>query len=263
MLVFLSIPSLAHAASTGTIEASINNTLPPTSATKHLELWGYNPARTQLMDKMVVVGPIDVLVKPATATGTGITIAGLATFVNPTESYLLGWGADLATFVDEPIPGYHPYEVHPPVDGPFSLATPWIFPPPGGFPAQRATDLFNLFQMNEAAALSDPDTAIAFQLAIYEILSEASGGYDLMSGDFFLVPDFGPDLHAILANSMLSSLTDVPQTLDLYFLRNLLEKDIIISNTEPPPPVPEPITLTSLGLCLLGAGSYLRRRSKE
>ncbi|MBT3277768.1 MAG: DUF1194 domain-containing protein [Phycisphaerales bacterium] len=30
-----------------------------------------------------------------------------------------------------------------------------------------------------------------------------------------------------------------------------------------PPAVPEPITLASLGLCCLGAGGYLRRRSKE
>ena len=40
-------------------------------------------------------------------------------------------------------------------------------------------------------------------------------------------------------------------------------EDKLIQEIGPPPAVPEPITLASLGICILGVGSYLRRRTKE
>ncbi|MBT7170417.1 MAG: PEP-CTERM sorting domain-containing protein, partial [Phycisphaerales bacterium] len=160
----------------------------------------------------------------------------------------------LATFVDAPTPGYHPYAVTPPSDGPLSLTTPWIYP--AGFDAQRSDDLLMLFAQHEVAALSDDDVAIAFQLAIYEILTEPGTDYDLLSGGFLVI---GSDAHVLAANAMLDGLAPTPGS-NLFFLRNINEKDIIISDRVPA--VPEPITMASLGLCLLGAGSYFRRRTK-
>ena len=250
----LMLASLAQAAALGTIDAKIGNSA--NTVSKHLRLTAeLGGLPIVLLDKPVDIGPISVYVAPASAVGAGVDIVNLATPVNATESHLIGWGADLATFVDAPTPGYHPYTVTPPSDGPLSLTTPWIYP--AGFDTQRSDDLISLFAQNELAALGNSDTAIAFQLAIYEILSEPGAGYDLLSGGFLVV---GSDAHVVEANQLLAGLATAPNTADLYFLRNINEKDIIIS--ESVAAVPEPITLASLGMCILGVGGYLKRRNK-
>jgi hypothetical protein len=260
LMVLLAIAPLSQAASLGTIEGGPAGMGPGFMGDTLLysrDVFGLYLNSGPLN---VYFGSQKVNLNAGTATGGAVDIYNLGT---PAAGYnsFTGWSAS-------PIPLNSATGTFNTTDdlSTHSPDNPILFgfvPTPMG--ASRADALGKLFYQYEEAARSDYDIGAAFQLAIYEILYEDSGTYNVHSGNMFLITR--QDVDPFLANTMLASLATATDIAGLYMLNSTTPgiNDIIISDGAhlEAATVPEPITMASLGLCILGAGGYLRRRIKE
>ncbi|MBT3279214.1 MAG: PEP-CTERM sorting domain-containing protein [Phycisphaerales bacterium] len=135
---------------------------------------------------------------------------------------------------------------------------------PNGMGPEKALALDKLFGMYypETITHEDPAHGAAFQAAIWEIIYETSGEYNVGDGDFIIDAEGEGDWWN-LANYYLATYEEATQLANLMILTNDTYQDYIVMGTgqkTPITPVPEPITLAGLGLCVLGASGYLRRR---
>jgi len=107
----------------------------------------------------------------------------------------------------------------------------------------------------------------AFQACIWEIINEdPTNDYNINSGSFQMRPweeDSYNSLFDEIANGWLASLsiwTVSEFDPNLVALRNAEHQDLLA--TLGYKQIPEPLTMTGLGLALMGAGAYLRNRKK-
>lgn len=126
---------------------------------------------------------------------------------------------------------------------------------PGQVSASEADDLNRLFTIGRATAQTDAITAAAFQVAIWEIVYETDGSYQLGTGNFQ-----ASDNAAVVsaAQGLLNNLGTAPGTYALSFFTSATSQDLVTG-------VPAPIPLPASGLLLLaglGAMGVARRRQK-
>ena len=111
-----------------------------------------------------------------------------------------------------------------------------------------------------AGALASTDTSAALQLAIWEIVYESSGTYDLNSGVFKVTSGNATTIG--IAQGWLNGLAGVTGQATLFQLTAAGNQDQIGGG--PPPPgllIPEPATLPLLGLGILAVVFAGRRRN--
>ena len=206
-------------------------------------------------------GALSVHLNDGTATGGAVDIYNLGTPSGSGYNALVGWNASLAApiYTVSTLNTTDDLSTHSP-DNPMGFG---FLPAIGTASADTLGKLFYLYEEN---ARNDSNSAAAFQLAIYEILYETSGTYDLLSGDLKLGSTVW--VNPTMANGMLSSLVGATDIAGLYLLDSTAPgtTNTIVSDgahlEAPIAAVPEPITLASLGICILGAGGYIRRRTK-
>lgn len=112
-----------------------------------------------------------------------------------------------------------------------------------------------------AGAIATPQTSAAFQLALWEILYETSGVYDLRNGTFQAAGDAGAlDLATSWLNSLPASSSFVITLLHSGDPGN--HQDFLTDSSIPHLDVPEPATLALLGIGLMGM-IFARRRGSN
>lgn len=96
----------------------------------------------------------------------------------------------------------------------------------------------------------------AFQLAVWEIVYESSGAYDLRSGNFFVD---SPDNPIDTANKWLANLGNSTPTMTLGVWASTSSQDLAVFAA----PVPEPEIYAMLGVGLGLMGFVARRRKQQ
>jgi hypothetical protein len=134
----------------------------------------------------------------------------------------------------------------------------------GGMGTAKANlirELFGRYDPVLSVAL-DAEHASAIQIAIWEIVRETSGTLDVNNGNVKYQNPADPAALA-LAQTYLSSLDGTgPMLNNLYALTAVGVQDVVIQVTDGfESPAPEPITLATTGLALIGLGLFLRRRN--
>jgi len=125
---------------------------------------------------------------------------------------------------------------------------------------EKAWDLRRLFSQRTGETGTN-DGAAAFQAAVWEIIYEDSGTYDVTGGRLWLEDASGDNSWLSTANTWLAGLgTDKPEV-GLRVLANEDYQDYALVVTDlPADPVPEPVTLAGLALGVGSLVGYLRRR---
>lgn len=142
------------------------------------------------------------------------------------------------------------------------------------FTSAKANDLGRLFS-GYAASVINPVTSSAFQLAVWEIISEHGSVYDLLpghttSGNFTAKPYFGNSNETAALNLAENWVQHLPDA-SSYFIAveySPTKQDMVLAQYVPLAAdgphinVPEPsqLALTALGLAALGMTSARRRR---
>ncbi len=185
------------------------------------------------------------------ATGEGIEIQTMAASNN---DLIGGYCVELAQ--SRPSSYYYTtYDVIEPESGPFSLS------------ASKSTHLRRLFDMHLDDVTGDTSGA-AFQMAVWEIIYETSGEYELNYYDYgdrgsFFAKD-GTSI--TLANTWLADVVAGTGNPDirLRILTDPCKQDYAMILPEPTTPgdpvIPEPLTLVALTAGVGGLGGYLKKR---
>ena len=131
--------------------------------------------------------------------------------------------------------------------------------------AAKVGDLQGLFARH-GGLITDttPDAAAAMAAAVWEIVNEQTGSYDLSAGSFRAYEASGN--WASLSNEWLSDLSvpaDTPTPI-LYALVDPVVQDFVIgvAAVQAAQPVPEPFTVLTASLAIGGLGMYIRRRTR-
>lgn len=106
------------------------------------------------------------------------------------------------------------------------------------------------------ASVSTASDSGAFQLAVWEIVYETSGSYDLRSGNFYVD---SPDNPIDTANKWLANLGNSAPTMTLGVWASSSSQDLAVFAA----PVPEPEIYAMLGVGLGVMGFVARRRKKQ
>jgi len=171
--------------------------------------------------------------------------------------------ADLAQRIPD---RYTVYDVMMPEAAPIGGANAYTFP--DGMGSTKASHLRHLFDNHHADADTSSTTAAAFQLAIWEIINENSGTYELSYYDGDRGSFYAKNSSSVaLANDWLDEVvaeTGVPD-IALRILTDPCKQDyaVILPDVPEPPSngaIPEPMTMLALIAGLGGTGGYLRRR---
>lgn len=122
------------------------------------------------------------------------------------------------------------------------------------FSGTQATDLGRLFTSYGSLVDTKIESA-AMQLAVWEIVDETRGSYNVSSGSFSAVLDRGSDAAVVsLANSWLSNL-GTSNIYNVSALSSATHQDFLVLA-----PVPEPSTYALMLAGLMGVGFVARRR---
>ena len=128
----------------------------------------------------------------------------------------------------------------------------------------KVRDLQGLFARHGLTANPTADEAAAMAAAVWEIVNEKTGSYDLSGGSFKVNQVTGN--WASMANQWLTDLSmpaGTPTPI-LYALVDPKVQDFVVGvaavQSSPLPPVPEPLTMASALLAICGLGGYIRRR---
>jgi hypothetical protein len=127
--------------------------------------------------------------------------------------------------------------------------------------AVKADDLRRLFAGHFQETLTN-NQAAAFQAAVWEIINETSGTYNVYNGAFHIAESWGSGWGG-LANTYLGDLASYAPDSRVSALVNASAQDyaLTISSPNPQPPhVPEPMTIAGVLMGLGGLVGYLRRR---
>ncbi len=205
----------------------------------------------------VYVGPnsLQFNAAPGTYSGQG---EGLIDLDAPTA-----WTPAWCIEVVQHAPGkarWYDYELHQLWDAPVDSGNTV-----GGMSEQQAQDLSKLFGLY-ATAVSDANTAAAFQAAVWEIVHETSGTWGLGGGQFRVSAVTGSGWVG-LADSWLNSLAGVSYVdIGLRALVSPVHQDfalVVPGLPLPPPPVmPEPLTVAGVMLGCSSLIGYVRRRRR-
>ena len=160
---------------------------------------------------------------------------------------------------------FHVYDVVPLIEAPKGGSNSDLFPPDGGMGAGRAADLLRLYASSYSQVVDDTSAA-AFQMAVWEIVFEASGAYDVSNssekGTFFTTTD---QEFVDTANDWLSNLGSDDFESDLYAVSNPWKQDFAVllpPLTTSSPPIPEPLTIVGALLSVGGVAGYIRARRR-
>jgi len=127
---------------------------------------------------------------------------------------------------------------------------------------QKVADLQGLFARHGLTANPTADEAAAMGAAVWEIVNETSGIYNLSGGTFKVYQASGT--WASKASDWLTTLSmpaDTPTPI-LYALVDPTTQDFVIAMAGvKADPVPEPFTMLTASLAIGGLGVYVRRRS--
>ena len=138
-------------------------------------------------------------------------------------------------------------------------------PPIGGMGIGKATDLAKMFYTGLASTLSGVsafDNSQAFQLAVWEVVNETGGTYDVNAGNFFIKAGAaGGSVTAAIraqANAYLAAITANAQTMGLFAYRSDGKQDFVGYYVPSPAAA---IQLAGLGGALGLIGLIRRRRA--
>jgi hypothetical protein len=127
--------------------------------------------------------------------------------------------------------------------------------------AARADDLRRLFAGHFQETFTN-NQAAAFQAAVWEIINETSGTYDVYHGAFHITESWGSGWGGT-ANAYLGDLASYTPDSHVAALVNASSQDYALTITGPspePPHTPEPMTIAGVLMGLGGLVRYLRRR---
>jgi len=130
----------------------------------------------------------------------------------------------------------------------------------------KVRDLQGLFARHGMTANPSADEAAAMAAAVWEIVNEKTGSYDLSGGSFKVNQVTGDGNWASMANQWLSNLSmpaGTPTPI-LYALVDPVVQDFVVGVAAVQTwdqPVPEPLTMASALLAICGLGGYIRRRT--
>ena len=128
--------------------------------------------------------------------------------------------------------------------------------------AAKVRDLQSLFAWHGLTANPTADEAAAMGAAVWEIVNETSGIYNLSGGTFKVYQASGT--WALMASDWLTTLSMPAETPTpiLYALVDPDTQDFVIAMAGvKADPVPEPFTMLTASLAIGGLGVYVRRRS--
>ncbi len=150
------------------------------------------------------------------------------------------------------------WEVVDPTEGP----TPDVYSD-GKINETERLALQRLYGMHYATGTTTHVDAAAFQAAVWEIVNESEGVWDVTAGNFQ-----ASSVNTAKANMYLatSSSYDGPLPTFVALVSDRAQDQLVMLPTysppppPPPPSVPEPMSMITLALGLGGVGGYLRRR---
>jgi hypothetical protein len=123
--------------------------------------------------------------------------------------------------------------------------------------SHAATDLGKLY--SEGHAINDAVSEAAFQIAVWEIVYETTGSYNLANGSAqFTGGSASTDGALSLASTWLGSLAATPSLYTVSVLASGTYQDQVIAV-----PVPEPSSYALLAGGLLAMGAVIRRRARK
>ncbi|MCK5113262.1 MAG: PEP-CTERM sorting domain-containing protein [Phycisphaerae bacterium] len=159
------------------------------------------------------------------------------------------------------------YNVVEPIDGPSGGKNNKLFP--NGIGQEKADDISRLYT-GHYAEVKNKDTAVAFQLSLWEIIYEDKGKYNVSkkSGDFYTATK---GKFTSLANDWLSNLSSVSASSKVRVLSDNQYQDYSVymgvvqggGGGGGGGAVPEPITMFSMAAGIGGIYVYLRKRRKS